>query len=110
MPGVPSDSRPRTGGHSLCYDGDTTASECVWRPARADPAGHLLHPDRRTQRLRGREEGGLALPASTRLRPLLVVDVAQLDASLAGPFAASHQAPPPEHRVPGRDADHLGTE
>jgi hypothetical protein len=39
-----------------------------------------------------------------------VVDVAHVDASLAGPLAASHQAHPPEHRVIGRDTDHLGAQ
>ena len=38
------------------------------------------------------------------------MDVAHLQAALAGPLAASHQARPAENRVPGRDADHLGAE
>ena len=79
-------------------------------PARADPARHLLHPDRGAQRLRGGEERGHALPAGLRLRLLLVMDIAHLEAALAGPLAASHQARPPEDRVPGRDADHPGAE
>ena len=80
------------------------------RPARADPARHLLHPHRRAQRLRGGQERGHALPAGLRSPPLLVMDVAHLQAALAGPLAASHQARPPENRVTGRDADHLAAE
>jgi hypothetical protein len=70
----------------------------------------VLNPDRGAQWLRGGEERGHAFPAGLRLRPLLAVDVAHVEAALAGPLAASHQAHPPEDRVPGRDTDHLGAE
>ena len=79
-------------------------------PARTDPARRLLHPHRRAQRLRSGQERGHAFPAGLRLRLLFVMNMAHLQAALAGPLAASHQARPTEDRVPGRDADHLAAE